>query len=1004
MTALPGQPLTEAHREAHAQLAIPAEYLDADPPPLIRSVTTAEQLISETPFGYVLDKGAEPSGVLYGHRDLGGTLRWRLRLDTPPKGISKYLGEKGNGSSYNVLTNPGEDAPVWIIEGERQAHAVAATVGDEVVVIGIPGCTAWSTGEWSPPLELTAFCDGRAVTVGLDADAATNAAVYTGGEMLLQALSGAASVRFLQTPGGAKTGLDDYLGALTPAKRAAALHRLAERALPKPAQRRPKDTKASRYNAGDVAERRRQAVEAVMDPDAALAEVELDENGFPVLTGEVADGSVWFGEDGEFAPETLGRAMVTSPTPVAIAGGSQPAIYRRGAFRTDDHEWIANMTRFLGDKFRRERSATVREVLVAQCLEAGRELPHRPDEPYTNTIDVMVDLRTFEPVPHSPRFKSRRQFPIRWEPDVECSMFLDWLTGCVGEYQVPLVGELLSQVLDESQNPSLAFMLMGPNRSGKSTLLRIVEKLVGGENAVAAVTPQQLAENDGINFATAEVFGKSLILSADVPNAHIPDFSVPKRILGDDPITTSKKYGGMLTFKANALMGFSANTLPTVAAKDAASYLSKVVPIAFPKSFAGQEDPEIERKILRDELPGIFTWLARCRQARLLRGESLKPHPAVYAFFAGESDRLARFASNCLNIGIAVQAMHVRPVSARGDDKFAADGHTPATKRELFAAAQAWAEGENAGISMHLHTFLDRIGSMPGVQLEVRDKQGARYTNIAIRPEDDWGQSEGYTSLIPHLFPDEATGDVTPPSVTNAGPQTRDADDEPGWPQPTALAPAPDVGGEAVTIPTISEPVDLDTHPALARLTPGFLALLGERAVLADGPADTETDAALHNRMRDTLHWTAVNLTLADAAGALDMPPLNARMYIRNISPWLESAGVWLRERRLERPGGPETRYIPEFMDKAGKAAIKKAARDAKAAYAVAVKAAGKAPTPEQREEIERLAAESEETALAAEHLDALPLSCTAYAVVLTPAAADRIHVLTTTTKESATA
>ncbi|WP_124990741.1 DUF5906 domain-containing protein [Mycobacteroides abscessus] len=145
----------------------------------------------------------------------------------------------------------------------------------------------------------------------------------------------------------------------------------------------------------------------------------------------------------------------------------------------------------------------------------------------------------------------------------------------MGVQQVPAFLEAFSQFLDEGRVPSKALLLFGPNRTGKSTALRIAKELVG--NKVSAVSLQQLADGQGGGgFAVAELFGRALNVCPDLPKDHIPDLSAFKRVTGDDPITASKKYGAMLTFRANSQFMLSANTLPTVPAAEGTSYLSSI--------------------------------------------------------------------------------------------------------------------------------------------------------------------------------------------------------------------------------------------------------------------------------------------------------------------------------------------------------------------------------------------------------------------------------------------
>lgn len=67
-------------------------------------------------------------------------------------------------------------------------------------------------------------------------------------------------------------------------------------------------------------------------------------------------------------------------------------------------------------------------------------------------------------------------------------------------------------------------MLYGPNGSnGKSTLLNMITRLLGRENA-SFLSLQDTAER----FRLIEVYGKAANIGDDIPNSYLPDSSVFK--------------------------------------------------------------------------------------------------------------------------------------------------------------------------------------------------------------------------------------------------------------------------------------------------------------------------------------------------------------------------------------------------------------------------------------------------------------------------------------------
>lgn len=765
---LPGQPLTAAHREYLHSAGLTDEYLDREDT-LIRSVTEQLDLdmMPRQPFAYVTDfEEVSARGILFGWRDLQGTVRWQLRLDDPGE-LPKYLAEKGWAPTYGVRADAGDDSPVIIVEGTKQSHATACAVGETHTVIGVPGCTAWSTGGWVIAPELRRLVTRREVYILLDADAAENRMVYDSGEWLKKSLGPLAKTRFLLCPGGAKEGIDDYLGTLDAEDRADAISALITDSQAKPATRRP-DKQKHIPDTQDIARRRAAIAESACD-GLDLDNLDVDENtGLPRIPGEPLDGSVWFDAvSGQFQPETLARYILGSATPVALAAGDELlGVYGGGYFHTERLAFDAVVGRYLGDRLTQTHVANVRLQAIRLCQETNRRLPDRtPYKGFVNLRDGMLDLATLELHPHSPKYMSLRQLPVRWDPDATCLKYDQWLTDRVGDFQIGVIEEAISQFLDEGRAPSKALFAFGPNRTGKSTILRIAQTMVGGDTKVSGVSLQQLS---GEGFAAAEVFGKGINMCPDMPSDYVSDLSVFKRVTGDDTITASKKYGVMMTFRANSLFLMSGNTLPTVSASEGTSYLSRVVPAAFLKSYLGFENPNIEDELL-EELPGILVRWARARQAHIAREFKWLPvHQAITNHFASESDRVARFISACCVVGVKT-ATKAAKQAATGTDAAAAMrrfGPTvvnismqtwpsfpaPATKTNLFDAFQAWTTDEQ-GKGMSKSLFFKRLEQIPGARLDRKDAGGKDVTNIAVRPQSEWSSGDSATSLREQLFP-----------------------------------------------------------------------------------------------------------------------------------------------------------------------------------------------------------------------------------------------------------
>lgn len=770
---LPAQPLNEKDTQVLiAGAACTAEFLETHPH-LVRSVETGIDLRlgpDRNPWEHLKSRA---QGMLFVWHPLdGGEPRFQFRSVAPAEGEGKYQFEAApRNANHGVIREGSDDGQVALVEGFKKALAVASVLeseGDEATwVVALPGCSAWSTGDWSPDISLVSLAEGRALFICMDADAGSNLSVYTGAERLGAALSNADSIKYIQVPGGGKTGVDDYLTVLPVEKRPAAWNRLVSKATAKPADRRPDKKKDSAPK------------KSATQQQAELAE--SVEQAYDFVAGRVKlpprlDGSQWLREGGGLDADMLVRVVAESDiAPIALAADGTVAVYRQGVYDTSDAGFPALVSTLLGAHFTTGHLANATAKAQAMLHAAGLRLPDLAPDQMLNVRNGMLDLRTLVLHPHDPKYLSARQIPVDWNPEATAPHYEQWLSDRVGPLQVELVEEVISQFLDPSLTPARALFLFGPSRSGKSTILRLAEKLAGGEQYVSGLTLQQLADNQ---FAAAELYGRAINMCPDLPKDHVNDLSVFKRVTGDDKITANRKYGKMFHFRANSLFLFSANTIPTISVSEGDAYFARTMPVTFPKSYKNREDPSVEKQLLT-ELPGILVRWSKARQRHINSGYQWQAaHPAVKAHFESSSDRVAQFVGQCCEVGVRSMAKAVGGSTVvrreRGPGMSVEDSWLvgePLPIKSLFKAFDTFRTGEGQSGGMNLKTFRSRIETIPGVRLDARNVAGARVLNVAVKPQEEWGAaSDTYGSLIPLLFPNDDDGGDDPDTPDNVTP------------------------------------------------------------------------------------------------------------------------------------------------------------------------------------------------------------------------------------------
>ncbi len=165
-------------------------------------------------------------------------------------------------------------------------------------------------------------------------------------------------------------------------------------------------------------------------------------------------------------------------------------------------------------------------------------------------------------------------------------------------------------------------MVVGPKRSGKGTIARVLRALVGAGNT-AAPTLAGL----GTNFGLSPLLGKTLAIISDARLSSRTDAAaVVERLLsisGEDAQTVDRKNLAHVTVRLPVRFVILTNELPRLNDPSGA-LVGRLIVLRQTQSWYGQEDTTLTDRLLR-ELPGILRW-AMDGWARLAaRGRFLQP-------------------------------------------------------------------------------------------------------------------------------------------------------------------------------------------------------------------------------------------------------------------------------------------------------------------------------------------------------------------------------------------
>lgn len=189
------------------------------------------------------------------------------------------------------------------------------------------------------------------------------------------------------------------------------------------------------------------------------------------------------------------------------------------------------------------------------------------------------------------------------EPPHRWIRFLDDLLGDDTESR-ELLQDWLGYCLTPDTRQQKALLIVGPRRSGKGTIGRILRYMIGHGN-VAGPTTGSLAGAFGLQ----PLIGKSLAIVSDARFRGENVSTIVERLLciiGEDALTIDRKYLGAVTMKLPTRFVFLTNEMPRFSDSSVA-LVGRFVVLRLTQSFYGREDLTLTDALL-DEMPGILVW------------------------------------------------------------------------------------------------------------------------------------------------------------------------------------------------------------------------------------------------------------------------------------------------------------------------------------------------------------------------------------------------------------
>lgn len=336
-----------------------------------------------------------------------------------------------------------------------------------------------------------------------------------------------------------------------------------------------------------------------------------------------------------------------------------------------------------------------------------------------NVNNGVADIKTGTLAPHTYKNLFKYCSPVDFDPLATCPKWLQYLSDVFkGDEELRDLVQRMFGYIIIGGDPFLhkAFCLVGSGRNGKSTLLKVLKNVVGGES-YATISMSKLDKE----FSLVSLDGKLANIVEETPNDEINSEAFKNMVAGGE-VRAAHKGFDEYSFHCKARFVFACNDMPQFRDKNI-SMTDRLIFLPFDRYFSDEErDPFIADKLIA-ELPGILNWAIE--GAKRVVAEKFIPNPKASELtkesYRRESDTVYAWFSYRIDVK---------------------NGGVGITTTELYEKYKNWAESEglkycsNTGFSRRFKQLVKIECAKAGLPFEDDNRL------------NDLGRSRGYSCIF----------------------------------------------------------------------------------------------------------------------------------------------------------------------------------------------------------------------------------------------------------------
>ena len=200
------------------------------------------------------------------------------------------------------------------------------------------------------------------------------------------------------------------------------------------------------------------------------------------------------------------------------------------------------------------------------------------------------------------------QLNFEYDEKAECPLFEKFLNRVLPDKTLQMIlAEYIGYIFIKSEYLKLekVLLLHGSGANGKSVFFEIIYALLGGKENVCNFSLENLTSASGYHRA---MLGGKLLNYATEISSKINE-SIFKQLASGEPVEARMPYGDPFILTNYGKMIFNCNYLPKTKDYSEAFYRRFIIipfDVTIPKE---EQDKQLANKIIKNELPGVFSWV-----------------------------------------------------------------------------------------------------------------------------------------------------------------------------------------------------------------------------------------------------------------------------------------------------------------------------------------------------------------------------------------------------------